>query len=307
MKIKIAFSDFWKGFEPGDNWFYHFLNRYFDIELSDDPDVLIYSCYGHQYLRYQCTRVFYTAENRRPNFLECDYALSFDFNPRANHYRLPLYGIWDGLNAADLLAPKPPFNQWLEQKQKFCCMVVSNPNCEKRISFFKKLSEYKQVDSGGRYLNNVGGPVADKQQFISNYKFTLAFENESFPGYVTEKVFQPMFVYTLPVYWGSNNVAADFNTKSFINWHDYENDEEVIKRIIELDTNEAELQKVYEQPWFVNNTINEFINPELIAGFFKKIFETEIDPVAAGWKKWPALAMRKFNSAKTKTTRLLRF
>lgn len=300
MKIKLAFSDFWKGFEPTNNWFYHFLNRHFEIELSDDPDFLIYSCYGHRYLSYNCIRIFYTAENRRPDFLACDYALSFDFKERSNHYRLPLYGIWDGLHVEALTSSKPSAETFLSQKKKFCCMVVSNAQAHKRIDFFHRLSEYKQVDSGGKHLNNVGGPVSDKMEFIKDYKFVLAFENASYPGYVTEKVFQPMFVNTIPIYWGSPMVHKDFNTRSFVNWHDYNNDEAVIERIIELDQNPDAMAALLNEPWFENNQVNEYVKEDNIHAFFKRIFETPVRPIATSWYRLPALLSRKWNSFRLK-------
>ena len=74
----------------------------------------------------------------------------------------------------------------------FVCRRRGLPGHERRERFFEKLSRYKRVDSGGGALNNVGGPVADKLGFIANYKFTIAFENRSRPGYVTEKIFEPL-------------------------------------------------------------------------------------------------------------------
>ena len=73
------------------------------------------------------------------------------------------------------------FRNCLEFLQKFCSMVVSNAQVSNPIRerFFRLLSEYKQVDSGGRLWNNVGGPVADKQKFISGCKFNIAFENSA--------------------------------------------------------------------------------------------------------------------------------
>ncbi len=303
MKVKLAFSDFWKGFEPTNNWFYHFLSRHFDIELSDQPDFLIYSTYGHQYLRYNCTRIFYTAENRRPDFWACDYALSFDFLGRSNHYRLPLYGIWDGLRPPELTAPKPSIESFLAKKKKFCCMVVSNPQAHKRIDFFHQLSRYKQVDSGGRYLNNVGGAVTDKLAFLKEYKFVIAFENSSYPGYVTEKVFQPMFVNTIPIYWGSPEVGKDFNTNSFVNWHDYGDDGAVIQRIIELDQNPDAMTALLKEPWFPDNEVNNFVREEHIHKFFQRIFTTRVKPIANSWRRWPSILSRKWNSYQLKQRR----
>ena len=55
------------------------------------------------------------------------------------------------------------------KKKKFCCFVVSNSKASKRIDFFHKLSKYKCVDSGGGILNNVGGRVENKLDFIGDY------------------------------------------------------------------------------------------------------------------------------------------
>jgi hypothetical protein len=303
MPLKIAFSDFWKGFDSHDNWFYHFLNRHFDVVLSDNPDFLIYSCYGHQYLNYNCHKVFYTSENVRPNFWECDFALTFDFLDRTNHFRLPLYGIWDGLDPNCLTLPRKAPEEVVAEKSGFCCMVVSNASCKKRIEFFKKLSKYKQIDSGGRYLNNVGGPILNKMDFIKNYKFTIAFENSSRSGYVTEKIFQPMFVNTIPVYWGSPSIGADFNVNSFVNWHDYGSDERVIERIIELDQHPESYSKMLSETWFRDNKVNQYVDESQIALFFKKIFSTTLYPISDTWKKIPAIGMRKYFSLMKKINR----
>jgi hypothetical protein len=143
------------------------------------------------------------------------------------------------------------------------------------------LSKYKKVHSGGKILNNVGGPVKNKIQFISEFKFTFAFENSSFPGYVTEKVYEPMFVNSIPIYWGSPLVHLDFNTKSFVNHHDYKNDEEVIDRIIELDSDKYKMADLLNETWFTNNQLNQYCNKELLRSFFANIFNQNIIPVSS--------------------------
>jgi alpha(1,3/1,4) fucosyltransferase len=300
-KIKLAFTDFWKDFNPQDNWFYRFLSTHFEIELSDDPDFLIYSNFGYKYLNYNCVKIFYTGENIRPNYYECDFALSSDFSQRNNHFRLPLYGIWDGLEPERLL--QPTRDDILSQKTSFCCMLVSNAQAKERIRFFHKLSKYKKVDSGGRYLNNIGAPVADKISFMEPYKFTIAFENSSYPGYVTEKIYQPMFMQTIPIYWGSPNIGRDFNTDSFVNWHDYGSDEAVIERIIELDQNDDLYLAMLSEPWFSGNQVNEYVDRENIRLFFEKIFQFEGRPIAQTWKRKIGWASRKTRSLSKKLKR----
>jgi hypothetical protein len=60
-----------------------------------------------------------------------------------------------------------------------------------------------------------------KKQFLSPYKFTIAFENDIFPGYQTEKLYDAMMMNSIPVYCGDPFIAEIFNTKSFINALDY--------------------------------------------------------------------------------------
>jgi hypothetical protein len=282
MKLKLAFSDFWVGFKPNYNWFYLFLQKHFKIELSNDPDFLIYSAYGNEHLSYNCIKIFYTGENIRPDFNYCDYALTFDFLIHPRHLRLPLYATIYGMEPFNLLSNKlNDIEQFLDQKNEFCTMVVSQAKSQKRIEFFHKLSKYKKVHSGGKLLNNVGGPVKNKMEFISNFKFTFAFENTSHPGYVTEKIFEPMFANSVPIYWGSPLIHLDFNTKSFVNHHDYINDEEVIERIIELDNDKYKMADVLKESWFTNNQLNEYCDRERLKLFFETIFSDNKFPISS--------------------------
>ena len=41
--------------------------------------------------------------------------------------------------------------------------------------------------------------------------FTIAFKNDSYPGYTTEKIYEPMYVNSLPIYSGNPLVYRDFN------------------------------------------------------------------------------------------------
>lgn len=68
---------------------------------------------------------------------------------------------------------------------------------------FEALKKYKKVNSGGRYLNNIGRAVVDKIQFESRHKFSICFENSSYPGYTTEKIIEAFAAKTIPIYWGN--------------------------------------------------------------------------------------------------------
>ena len=271
-KIKIGFSDFWPGFDPTNNYFTKLLSQKYDLEISDKPDYLFHSVYSFNYLNYDCIRILYTAENIRPNFFESDYAFSFDYPEKTErHLRFPYYG-WR-VDPELVVKRNVDIDAIVAEKTKFCNMVVSNASARERIAFFHKLSRYKKVDSGGRYLNNVGGPVADKIAFIRQYKFTLAFENTSYPGYTTEKITEPMVVNSLPIYWGNPLVGKDFNTKSIINIHDYSSFDTAIEEIIRIDQDEELYRSYLGQPYFHNNVINDFVKKDNILDRLTEIIE----------------------------------
>lgn len=253
--LRINFTDFWEGFSIENNLLIRLLHNKFDVVISENPDVLFYSCYGYQFAKYNCHKIFYTAENIRPNFNECDFAFTFDYNDYGGkNFRLPLY-VWY-VHLEDLLF-KRDLEAIFKEKTKFCCTVVSNRYGKERNRFFEELSKYKKVDSGGNYLNNIGYKVADKIKFIKNYKFTISFENSSFPGYTTEKIIEPMFVNSIPIYWGNPFVAKDFNSRSFINIHDFKNFDEAINKIIEIDNNEEQYKELLLESYFNGNSVPE--------------------------------------------------
>ena len=277
-KIRINFKDFWNS-DLIKNPIYLFLSKYFDIEISNDPDYLIYSSFGNKFKDYKCTRIFYTGENIRPNFYECDYAFSFDYPVNKRNYRLPLYKLY--FDDYERIKNKKCPRKILESKTKFCNFIYSNDKAKERIIFLNQLSAYKKVDSGGKILNNIGHYVDNKVKWQSQYKFSIVFENSSYPGYTTEKILHAMAANTIPIYWGNPLVNKDFNTKSFINCHEYNSFADVIKRIIEIDNNDELFLKYMTEPYLVGNEDNEFTREKNILDKFEYIFlDNDLKPVA---------------------------
>jgi hypothetical protein len=272
-KIKINFSDFWGGFDKTNNYFYNLLKDEFDIEISDFPDYLFFSIFGNKHLNYTCKKIFYTGENIAPPLNYCDYSFSFDYLNDERNYRLPHYLLYDGYY--ELQRPKIIDESLV--KRKFCNFVVSNNGCQERNSFYTELSKYKKVDSGGRFANNIGGPVDNKVNFQSDYKFSIAFENNAYrpqhPGYTTEKIMEPMTVNSIPIYWGNPEIEKEFNTKSFINVYDFDSIDDVINNIIELDKDDNKYLELLNQPWFNEYNIPESNKIENIKSFLYKIFK----------------------------------
>lgn len=272
-KIKIDFSDFWGGFDKTNNYFYNLLKEEFDVIITDNPDYLFFSVFGNKHLQYKCKKIFYTGENVAPPLQYCDYSFSFDYLDDERNYRLPHYLLYDGYYELQ----RPKIIDESLAKRKFCNFVVSNNGCQERNHFYTELSKYKKVDSGGRFANNIGYAVDNKVKFQSEYKFSIAFENNAYrpqhPGYTTEKIMEPMTVNSIPIYWGNPEIGKEFNTKSFINVYDFDSIDSVINYIEYLDNNDKKYLELLNQPWFKEYNIPESNKIENIKSFLYKIFE----------------------------------
>jgi hypothetical protein len=223
-------------------------------------------------------------ENFKPDFKEYDYAFTCHELDDPRNLRLPYYFPMDPqklVRKSDESA-----EQILASKTKFCGFLAGYANSKTRVrnEFFHKLCRYKKVDSGGRALNNLGHQVPPgspaKHQFLRPYKFNIAFENASIPGYTTEKIVEAMMARCIPLYWGNPEIAREFNPKSFINLLDFPSEEAMIDRITELDQDDAKYLEFLRQPYFHNNQPNEYYSRERLLNHFEKIFTTPIQPVS---------------------------
>lgn len=260
MRKKITFINFWETFSPKDSIFYRILSKHFELECTDlaHAEYIFYSVWGddHLYAPENAVKIYFTGENRTPNFNECDYALGFErLSFRDRYMRFPLYYIYPEFQ---LLEQKHIGidKHILEIKKGFCSFTVSNGACQPRNQMFKLLNNYKPVDSGGKFLNNIGKRIKDKFTFDKEHKFSIAFENFSYNGYCTEKIVQAFAAQTIPIYWGDEQCEEIFNPKAFINVHKYKNLNEVLERIKEIDNNDELYLEMLSQPALISKQEN---------------------------------------------------
>lgn len=272
--IKIKMVDYgFQGYKPENELIYKVLSEKYDIVFSETPEYLISGGYGFDHLKYDCVKILSNSENCVSDFNLFDYAIGHDYLEFGDRYiRMPHYAAYPEYYT--LAAPRQFTDEELLNR-KFCSFVVSNANCDPiRDKFFHELSKYKRVDSGGRYLNNIGEPVADKLVFCRGYKFNIAFENSSVPGYTTEKIMQPMSVGSVPIYYGNPLVARDFNPASFVQVANEADIPRAIEEIVYLDTHdEAYLEKCRET--CVVGDVNR--HKELYASFLDHIIEQPLE------------------------------
>jgi hypothetical protein len=264
-KLRLGFVD---TFGAVEEFFTEVLSREYEIERDDDnPEYLIFGDYNfgsqnklEKYHRDGITRIFYTGENERPDRYHCHYAISFDHTEFYN-YRLPLFVIYDWDNKRKGVTNSDNVGRpyYTGNPRGFCSFVVKNGGCEKRNEFFHRLNAYKPVASAGPLFNNTGfllergaKAVEAKAEFLPKYKFNLCFENSSYPGYATEKLYEALMFDTVPIYWGSPTIALDFNPRAFLSWHDYQDDDKFFERIKEVDQDESQYLNMYHADAFVN-------------------------------------------------------
>ena len=146
----------------------------------------------------------------------------------------------------------------LYKERKFCNFIYSNPDSHyMRDYLFKKVSEYKKVDSLGGHLNNTGVIPTRRSsnwaelsiQQKEEYRFSISSENESFEGYISEKLLTTFQAHSVPIYWGDPSVSEEFNEEAFINAGKYSKIEELVEYIKEVDSNPDLWARIASSPW----------------------------------------------------------
>jgi len=186
---------------------------------------------------------YWPGESYLPDFTVLDYAFS-ERNYIENNYNCRSY-----YPKEETIQDRSIFSDRELLSRKFCNFVYYNQTYGDgsivRKYFCKMLARYKKVDCPGRVMNNMENAIIPrfgnwkkgKSDFLKNYKFTIAFENRSISGYTTEKLFQPLSVGSIPIYWGNPDVCKYINKECLINCNEYDNDfDAVVKRVIEIDS-----------------------------------------------------------------------
>lgn len=252
--IKIAFIDFWQGFDYSIMNFYLALTERYEVEIMSDyrdADYIFFSCFGDMHWEVPLTKVkiFVTAENICPDFNTCDYAIGFEWMDYGDRYlRLSnAYSTKYCKEIFELVEHKHEYT--LINKNSFCGFVVSNAfAAELRVQLFEKLSKYKKIDSGGRWMNNIGGPVTNKLEFDRQHKFSICCENSSHSGYTTEKLPQALAAQLVPIYWGDPDVSKVYNPRAFIDISNFKSLDEAVQYIIRVDQDEALYNAMIAEP-----------------------------------------------------------
>jgi hypothetical protein len=268
--IRLQFTNGLSFSDSKDEIFPELNTEYNFIEDNISPQVVIFGPYGNNVPQGKFIRVGYFCENFIPDMNACEYGFGIPYENEiqdAKYRRIDFHGF----NPKSLIKEPTFAEEAIKNKKHFCNFLYGN-KVPYREEFFKALSKYKKVDAPGKSMKNMADLPGDsnmgiwnsKRSFISEYKFTIAFENYTYPGYHTEKILDPMVAGSIPIYVGNPEIEKHFNKHSFIHGRNFIQDTRS-KFILNI---EKSVQPDYEdwRPSVFNNPIQKLKRKAKIIG-----------------------------------------
>ena len=268
---------------------------------TNNPDYLIVSEHINTNQKYRNKfkqlynkhniKIYFAGEAEYPDFNLYDYAVGFstdlDLNDRYCSLPSP-FTFFEGFISTNknIIISSEDAQYELNNKNGFCNFLYSNFKAHPmRDKLFYEISKYKKVDSLGKHLNNVNEPgtgfVGHANECVakkSRYKFSIASENATFPGYTSEKILTSLEAHTVPIYWGDPQVIKHINPKCFINCNEYTTIEEIIDIIKKVDEDDELWCKMISEPWQTLNQaeFSKKLDEDYVT-FFRNIFKKKYD------------------------------
>ena len=285
--IKIKYVGFWNDFDYRKSVLYNRLIKYYDVQVTDEPDYIICSVFGkkYEYCKYPQVRIMDVGENYIPDFNLVDYGISsYPLTLQDRSFHLPICVEYQGCFATLSKKDKHFTIDDLDKKPYFANFIFGHESEDGlRGDFFKELCKYKRVESPGTYLNNMPNGETVKREgedskfnFQKKCKFTLCFESTKHEGFVTEKITEAFYTDTIPVYFGSEEVKNIFNEDAFIYVNGRDDFKVAIDRIIELDKDDEKYIEMLNKPILKDNCYYEKKMAEYDR-FIRNIFDQPID------------------------------
>jgi hypothetical protein len=95
-------------------------------------------------------------------------------------------------------------------RSKDFAVVASNPE-QVRGHFIRNLQKVENVEIFGK----LGRQISNKDEILKQFNFNICFENDLYPGYVTEKAIEAYLSGCIPV-WRGNDSGEFFNKDAVI-------------------------------------------------------------------------------------------
>ena len=285
--IKISFEGFWNGFTPRNISFFSYLldNEFIQIDKAN-PEIIIYGDDYKKIKKNSIPRLLFTVENRPFNDWDFKYTMSFRRKRKNNFFFLnsfyyPYFQDYVTDKTSKELSALQNNN-----KNEYINFVYSSRNGHLRNQYFNFLNLNNiKVHSLGLWMNNkknIEHPKLTKEQNklnnISQYKYTIAFENSYNHEYISEKIWEPLIVNSIPIYHGGESVFKIFNKRKIIyvkNKYDFNKS---LNQMKEIDINQNLYEDFLNENIFINNDLKElFAYKALAKKFYQFILKVKND------------------------------
>lgn len=187
----------------------------------EHADLVVYGAYGFAHHRARGTRLAVSVEPHE-RAIGAHWTIDSRLEAGLRHLHIPPWVhflLGDG-RRVEVVTPVDA------ERPHFCNFIVTNGGCRTRNAMFLELDRRRPVHSLGNFLPNhhddrLSGRWTDdwhrsKLDVMGEYRFTLAFENSSRPGYTSEKLIDAWLAGSVPVYWGDPEVTRDFPTDGML-------------------------------------------------------------------------------------------
>lgn len=287
--IRVSFENFWPGFRPED-FFVPFiemaLSRQVFLSESSSADLVFRSVFAKRTLTRRAldkvsrkfgilpvhienrsntsqTMIWYSGENQRPPINGFDLTYSFDADPfNGSNVYLPLLLLgldWfdsdfvksglEGTRAGKVVTPAIASmhrESDVAEREGFVCAFVGNAEPIR----MRALSELERIGIVDIFGTSVGRPVPSKFEIARNYRFMLCFENDLYPGYVTEKPLEAWASGCIPLWRGIDSQGL-LNPQSHVNSGSFSSLRMFVDFVSELNQDEGRLRRMGSEPLFL--------------------------------------------------------
>ncbi|CAO1397377.1 unnamed protein product [Diamesa serratosioi] len=213
------------------------------------------------------SQYYIMASMESPGEIKHNLKLDHDFYNLTMTYRLDSDILWNYKSVVEfktgkIVAPsktviwKEPDDKFYDKdliklvksKSKAAAWFVSHCNAfSNRDSFAKKLQDFMEVDIYGKCgtLQCPRGSKHCQEMLNTTYFFYLASENTLCKDYVTEKLYESMNNFIIPIVYSGANLKYFMPPKSYIDANDYATITDLAKHLIYLQSNPQEYIKYF--------------------------------------------------------------
>lgn len=140
----------------------------------------------------------------------------------------------------------------------FCSHKSDWPGHALRLRFTEMLQE--ALGERLHWFGNGVRPLESKWDGLVDFKYSIAMENQSARNVITEKIFDPLLAYCVPIYWGAPNIGDYLPPESFeeIDIRSPAGAVEHVLRVLEEDRWEARVPALVQARRAVLTELNMF-------------------------------------------------